>query len=242
MRTKHYNSSEVAAIIGCPVSVIYQALKDGQLKGHKHKSGKWLIPMDQVEAFDAIRKGFQDSKEDNEPFVRYIADIEHYDDVFQRINGVKHSLKLTCANLKNFNVYLADGEPIKFSEFLLSLLRRGVQIQIVCMDPFPFYRYVSENLPELFNEPGLELRQNDHVHMKIFIFDDKCAYIGSANLTGAAIGRRNNKQRNYEAGVLVQKNDIFESAVEHFKIVWDAPETLKSTWHRFKKKSRGEII
>jgi phosphatidylserine/phosphatidylglycerophosphate/cardiolipin synthase-like enzyme len=242
MRTKHYNSSEVAAIIGCPVSVVYQALKDGQLKGHKHKTGKWLIPMDQAEAFEEIRQSISIVKENKAPFIQYIADEAHYNDVFQRINEAKSSLQLTCANLKNFSVYLADEEPVPFSVFLLSLLRRGVGVKIVCMDPFPFYRYVSEHLPELFDEPGLELRQNDHVHMKVFIIDRQCAYIGSANLTGAAIGRRSSKQRNYEAGVLVGNNDIFNSAVSHFNTVWDAPETIKSTWNRFKKKSNGQRI
>lgn len=240
MRTKHYNSSEVAAIIGCPVSVVYQALKDGLLRGYKHKTGKWLIPMAQSEAFEAIRQTISAPKESNEPFIKYISDEAHYTDVFQRINEAKHSLFLTCANLKNFSVYLADEEPVSFSVFLLSLLRRGVLVKIVCMDPFPFYRYVSEHLPELFEEPGLELRQNDHVHMKVFVIDGKCAYIGSANLTGAAIGRRSNKQRNYEAGVLVGNNDIFNSAISHFNAVWDAPETIKSTWHRFKKKSKKQ--
>ena len=101
------------------------------------------------------------------------------------------------------------------------------------MQPFSFYRWVKDNLPELLDERGLEIRQNDHVHMKVFIFDDECAYIGSANLTGAAMGKRSSRQRNYEAGVLVQNNDIFDAAVRHFNKVWEADETIESDTYSF---------
>ena len=243
MRTHHYNTSELAAVLGCRPSHVYQMLKEGRIKGYKHRTGKWLIPKDQEEVFASIRDELADYREQaesaakqKESFIKYIADSEHYDDVFARMCQVRKSLKIASANLQNFTVYLEDNAPIQFCDFLLILLRRGVRIQIVCMQPFSFYKWVQDNLPELLEESGLEIRQNDHVHMKVFIFDNECAYIGSANLTGAAIGKRSSRQRNYEAGVLVQDNEVFGSAVEHFNKVWAAPETIKSTWHRFKKR------
>lgn len=238
---KHYNTSELAAVLGCSPSHVCHLLKEGLIKGHKHRTGRWLIPKDQD--FASIQNELAEYREraeatvkQNVSFIKYIADSDHYDDVFTRMCQVRKSLKIASANLKNFTVYLEDNAPIQFCDFLLILLRRGVRIQIVCMQPFSFYKWVQENLPEFLEEKGLEIRQNDHVHMKVFIFDDDSAYIGSANLTGAAIGKRSSRQRNYEAGVLVQNNEVFDSALGHFNKVWAAPETIKSSWHRFKKK------
>ena len=240
MRTKHYNTSELAAVLGCSPGHIYQLLKEGRIKGYKHRKGKWLIPKDQDDVFASIRSELAEyreqaetEQEQKESFIKYIADSEHYEDIFARMCQVRKCLKIASANLKNFTVYLDDNAPIQFCDFLLILLRRGVRIQIVCMQPFSFYRWVQDNLPELLEERGLEIRQNDHVHMKVFIFDDECAYIGSANLTGAAIGKRSSRQRNYEAGVLAQNNDIFESASKHFNKVWKADETIESETYTF---------
>ena len=71
--------------------------------------------------------------------------------------------------------------------------------------------------------------------MKIFVFDDECAYIGSANITSAAIGRR--AKRNYEAGMLVS-GPMIEDLLRYFGKAWDDPEILKHTWKRFSKMAK----
>lgn len=246
-RKNYYIVTEVAALLGCSTGYVYEALREGKLKGHKCSSGKWLIPIDQESVFAALVVSSNEVPDNDvaphksESFIRYIADSEHYTEVFGRMNQVKHSLKLASGDLKNFNVYFSadkDAEPIKFCDFLLLLLKRGITVQIVCMKPFGFYNKCKEELPELLEQNNLEIRQCDHNHMKVFIFDDECVYIGSANLTGAAIGRRASNARNHEAGILAQNNEIFSQAASHFAKVWDDPDNLKSTWHRFAKKSK----
>ena len=69
--------------------------------------------------------------------------------------------------------------------------------------------------------------------MKNFIFDEECVYIGSANITGAAIGRRAKGNRNNEAGMLLCGDDLIEAPLNHFTKVWNDPSTLKHTWKRF---------
>ena len=120
----------------------------------------------------------------------YVADEEHYTEVFKRMTEVKRSLKIATANLKNFNVTIeADGgeETLRLCDFFLRLVERGVQVQVVCMKPFGFYLYAKENCPQLLENPLFELRYNGRNHMKIFIFDDECAYFGSANITSCGI-------------------------------------------------------
>lgn len=245
-REKHYIASEVAALCNCSVQDVYNALKDGILKGYKCRTGKWLIPIVQEEAFQELAENkepvtkvrIDEPEKPTRSFIKYIADEQHYTEVFTRMNKVRRTLRLTSADLKNFNVYIeGKSEPMKFCDFLLSLLNRGVKVQIICMKPFYFYNYCQENLPELLDNNNLEIRQCDHIHMKVFIFDDECAYIGSANLTGAAIGRRSSNKRNHEAGILVQNCQVFEDAFNHFNRVWDDPEVLKASWKRFKKQA-----
>jgi len=61
--------------------------------------------------------------------------------------------------------------------------------------------------------------------------DDECAYIGSANITSAAIGKR--VKRNHEAGLLVWGESMIEAPLRHFEKVWNDPDNLKHTWKRF---------
>ena len=168
----------------------------------------------------------------------YVADEEHYTQVFKRMAVVKNSLKIATGNLKNFSVTVESDrgeEKLRICDFFLSLVERGVHVQVVCMKPFGFYKYTKEKCPQLLENPLFELRYNKHNHMKIFIFDDECAYFGSANITSAAIGRR--AKRNYEAGMLVS-GPMIEDLLRYFGKAWDDPEILKHTWKRFSKMAK----
>ena len=74
--------------------------------------------------------------------------------------------------------------------------------------------------------------------MKVFIFDDERAYIGSANITSAAIGKRASGNRNHEAGMLVSGANMMKSPLQHFEKVWNSPDILKSSWKRFATKAK----
>ena len=165
----------------------------------------------------------------------YVADEEHYTEVFKRMTEVKRSLKIATGDLKNFNVTIEsdDGEEKqRLCDFFLSLVERSVQVQVVCMKPFGFYLYAKENCPQLLENPLFELRYNGRNHMKIFIFDDECAYFGSANITEAAIGKRLSGNRNHEAGLLV-RGSMMQVLFRHFDKSWNDPDILKHTWKRF---------
>ena len=151
------------------------------------------------------------------------------------MSEVKRSLKIATANLRNFNVFVESEvgeESLRLCDFFLSLVERGVHVQVVCMKPFGFYLYTKENCPQLLENQLFELRYNGHNHMKIFIFDDECAYFGSANITEAAIGKRASGHRNHEAGLLVW-GSMIQAPLRHFEKSWNDPGILKHTWKRF---------
>ena len=55
---------------------------------------------------------------------------------------------------------------------------------------------------------------------EMMIFDFKEAYIGSANLTGAGIGMKSVRMRNFEGGILTDDLSLVDAAAEHFDSVW----------------------
>ena len=67
------------------------------------------------------------------------------------------------------------------------------------------------------------------VHFKCIIVDGVKAYFGSANLTGAGMGAKSEKKRNFENGVLTDNPVLVEPLVEQFDSVWrNAPAAKPS--------------
>ena len=48
----------------------------------------------------------------------------------------------------------------------------------------------------------------------------KQVYIGSANLTGAALGMKGKDNRNFEAGIFTSVEELVTEAVEQFDELW----------------------
>ena len=243
-QNKYIGTKDAARLTGLTLQEIYDLIHKGTLTAHKAPKSGWRIPFQALEDLGLI------NEEEKRPMyevsqiedrVSYVEDAEHYTQVFKLMAEVKHSLKIATANLKNFSVAVeSDGtnETLRLCDFFLSLVERGVHVQVVCMKPFGFYLYAKDNCPQLLEHPLFELRCNEHNHMKVFIFDDECAYVGSANITDAAIGKRASGSRNHEAGMLLWGADLMQSPLQHFEKVWNDPGILKSSWKRFATKAK----
>jgi len=233
---KYISTKDAVRLTGLSTQEIYDLIHEGKLPAHKAPKSGWRILPQDLEELGLIRDKSAPIVEEpqTEGGVAYVADEEHYTEVFKRMAEVKSCLKIATANLKNFNVFVeSDGgdKTLHLCDFFLSLVERGVQVQVVCMKPFGFYLYAKENCPQLLESPLFDLRYNGQNHMKLFTFDDECAYIGSANITSAAIGKR--VKRNHEAGLLVWGESMIEAPLRHFEKVWNDPDNLKHTWKRF---------
>lgn len=240
---KYICTKDAVRLTGLSTQEIYDLIHEGKLPAHKAPKSGWRISPQDLHALGLIQEEPDSIVEEpqTEDSVSYVADEDHYTEVFKRMTEVKHSLKIATGDLKNFNVTIEseDGEEkLRLCEFFLSLVERGVHVQVVCMKPFGFYLYTKENCPQLLENPLFELRYNGHNHMKVFIFDDECAYIGSANITAAAIGKRASGSRNHEAGMLVCGPNMILAPLDHFEKAWNDPDILKSTWKRFATKAK----
>lgn len=242
-QNKYISTKDAVSLTGLSTQEIYELIHSGKLAAHKApKSGWRFLPQDLAE-LGLIQEEPNTIPEEpqTEDSVSYVEDEEHITQVFKRMTEVKHSLKIATANLKNFNVSIeTDGgnEKLRLCDFFLSLVERGVHVRVVCMKPYGFYNYTKEKCPQLLENPLFELRCNERNHMKLFIFDDECVYIGSANITGAAIGKRARGNRNHEAGLLMWGSTMMQVTLHHFEKVWNDPDILKHTWKRFATKAK----
>lgn len=239
---KYISTKDAVRLTGLSTQEIYDLIHSGKLPARKAPKSGWRISPQDLADLGLMQEESAPASEDSqfESCASYVADEEHYTKVFKRMTEVKHSLKIATANLKNFSVsFEVDGgdETLRLCDFFLSLVERGVHVQVVCMKPFGFYNYTMKNCPQLLEHPLFELRENEHNHMKIFIFDDECSYIGSANITRAAIGRRTARRSNHEAGMLMW-GSMMQAPLFHFEKVWNDPDILKHTWKRFATKAK----
>lgn len=152
------------------------------------------------------------------PAIRYIANHEHYDEVIARIADVKRTLWIGTADIKD--VYVSRGRgAVPLLQVLDTLVRRGVEIRLLhAKEPGPAFRDDFDRFPSLLQ--GLERCLCPRVHFKIIIFDLETAYVGSANLTGAGLGMKSDKRRNFEAGILTTDPELVARAAGQFDDVW----------------------
>ena len=148
----------------------------------------------------------------------YIADKEHYDKVLAKVSSVKHTLWIATADIKDLHVMSGSG-TIPFLGLIAKALERGVHVRLMhAKEPGPIFREDFDRYPILIS--SLERALCPRIHFKLMIFDFKEAYIGSANLTGAGIGMKGQRTRNFEAGILTSGTDLIDAAAEHFDSVW----------------------
>ena len=118
------------------------------------------------------------------------------------------------------DLYIDVGNEKKpFLALIAQLIKKGVEVRLIhAKEPGPNFREDFDKYPVLYDR--LERVLCPRVHFKMFVFDGKEVYIGSANLTGAGIGMKTDNKRNFEAGILTDDPEIVEQAMDQFDEVW----------------------
>lgn len=153
-----------------------------------------------------------------EVYTQYISNNEHFESVLKRVLTVKKQLWIGTADIKD--LYFKQGITVTpFLKILSDLVARGVEVRLIhAKEPGPNFRKDFDKYPLLIE--GLERALCPRVHFKMMIFDLKTAYIGSANLTGAAMGMKAKDNRNFEAGILTSDPNLLHNAIDQFDSVW----------------------
>ena len=151
------------------------------------------------------------------PMLKYIKNEQHYD-LVEAIRHVRRTLWIGTADLKD--LYIKEGkEAVPLLKLLERKVKEGIEIRLIhAKEPGKNFRDDFDKYPLLWSR--MERVLCPRVHFKILIFDLELAYIGSANLTGAAFGMKGKDNRNFEAGILISEADLVSEAVEQFDGMW----------------------
>ena len=113
----------------------------------------------------------------------------------------RERLWIATADIKDMYVDAGGRNMVPFLEVLDRMRRRGVGIRLIhAKEPGPNWRDDFDRYPGLWD--GMERVLCPRVHFKCIIVDGVKAYFGSANLTGAGMGAKSERKRNFENGVL----------------------------------------
>jgi len=112
-------------------------------------------------------------------------------------------LWILTADIKDLHVEATKGRFIPFLDVLAKLVGEGVYVRLVhAKEPGPRFRKDFDRHPDLVSSDLFDRVLCPRMHMKVIIVDGRVAYVGSANLTGAGIGAKSPRRRNFEAGYL----------------------------------------
>ena len=110
-------------------------------------------------------------------------------------------------------------DMVPFLEVLARMVKRGIEVRLMhAKEPGPNWREDFDRYPGLWE--GMERVLCPRVHFKCVIVDGVKAYFGSANLTGAGMGAKSERKRNFENGVVTDDPALVNPLAEQFDSVW----------------------
>lgn len=162
------------------------------------------------------------TKSEREYCIDFVADEEHYVRALRLTMRARKSLWIGTADIKDLYIGTATARR-PYLAALAELLEKGVEVRLLhAKEPGPNFREDFDRYPLLAS--CLERALCPRVHFKLIIIDSAVCYIGSANLTGAAMGMKAAHRRNFEAGILATEPSLVRAAMEEFDRVWCGAE------------------
>ena len=143
---------------------------------------------------------------------------EHYTRVIERVRQTKKRLWIGTADIKDLHVKFLNSS-VSFLSVLSSLAQHRVNIRILHAKK-PGVNFTQSYIKYPLLEKCMEMGLCPRVHFKIIIIDSTFAYFGSANLTGAGLGLKSKKNRNFETGLISDNESIIQQLEQQFDNVW----------------------
>ncbi len=158
--------------------------------------------------------------------VKVVANREHLHEVLTEALGTcRHRLFIATADVKLLQLPAISALGTKDGRSILDVFRAvGEGRAEVCLlhggvPSGPFLRGLKDNLP-----PNLKMRRCPRMHAKAVIVDGRRMYLGSANLTGAGLGAKGTRRRNFEAGIWTDQLALIDPVLDMLHSVWDGSE------------------
>lgn len=128
-----------------------------------------------------------------------------------------HRLFIASADVKDMHLPEGKGSD-SIVQLFRSLSKRSVEIQLLHggVPSGPFIEELKEGMPAT-----LCMRRCPRMHAKAVIVDGTHMYLGSANLTGAGLGAKGPRRRNFEAGIWTDEVTLIDSVIDMLIGVWN---------------------
>lgn len=152
--------------------------------------------------------------------LRLLRGEDLHEEVFLRgILRAREKVRLATANLKNFTIPEGAGRK-SFVSCLRDLARAKVRIEILhgAVPSQPFLDEIRKSTPL---PPGsFTMKFCPRLHLKAAVVDYRDLYLGTANFTGAGLGARSAKTRNFELGLWTRSEALVDAVMLLFDRVW----------------------
>ena len=148
------------------------------------------------------------------------SDSLHQRVILDTLLSARQSAWLATGTVKDCRMEL-DGRYRSIVEAFRTLAQRGVEVRLLHSGvPSGAFR---ESLKEsgLIGSANFHMRRCPRVHLKAVLVDDRHLYLGSANLTGAGLGAKSGRRRNFELGILTTGPAMFEHVARMFHRIWE---------------------
>jgi phosphatidylserine/phosphatidylglycerophosphate/cardiolipin synthase-like enzyme len=153
--------------------------------------------------------------------MKYLQNKQIYDEIIlKQFRNANERVKLATANVKDVQVEFGKSY-VSILKMMKALCRNGVRIDILHsgIPSEPFRRDFAKY--GLHSEAGFSMRRCLRVHFKCVIIDDRDLFLGSPNLTGAGMGAKGARRRNFEIGILTNDSTIRERVNALFDDIWE---------------------
>lgn len=143
---------------------------------------------------------------------------EHLQGVLREaLAEAKHRLFIATANVKDLHIPAGSDRSRSILELFEELSDRSVEIRVLHsgVPSGPFLAELKEHFPA-----NLVMRRCPRAHAKAVIVDSRLMYLGSANLTGAGLGAKSQRRRNFEAGIWTDELALIDPVVDMLDAIW----------------------
>jgi phosphatidylserine/phosphatidylglycerophosphate/cardiolipin synthase-like enzyme len=160
--------------------------------------------------------------------LQILRDSEHYSEVVDRaLREARVSVWIATANVKDVHLEApvgtrarARGRFVSILEVFDTLAARGVELRLLHASP-PSRRFMQRLARHRqLSQGGLEMRCCPRSHFKLVVVDGRLLYLGSANFTGAGIGKKSDGRRNFELGIVTEDELVLDELQSAFDAVW----------------------
>ena len=148
-----------------------------------------------------------------------ILNSDHISQALERAIGRCQSrLWIATADVKDLHLPRPGKRSVSIVHAFGELASRGVRVRVLHggVPSGPFLEELKQGIPET-----LSMRRCPRMHVKAVVADGLGMYLGSANLTGAGLGAKSEKRRNFEAGIWTEDVALIDPVLDMLNSVWE---------------------